>query len=336
MVKAKKFIYAKAFQGQPKSENFKLEEFELPELKDDEVLCEAIFLSVDPYMRPYMSRFPVGSTMIGGQIAKVTNSKHSKFPTGSMIYGDFGWQTHTIFNPENLSETFINEPIVLPNFGNLPYSYALGCLGMPGNTAFFGFLEICQPKKGETVVITGAAGAVGCLVGQIAKIKGCIVVGFAGTDEKCKWLTNECQFDHAFNYKTCDITKSLKEAAPNGIDCYFDNVGGEISSTILRQMNLFGRVSVCGSISVYNENMEDLPKVTIVQPLLLFKQLKMEGFIVSRWKSRFGEGFASMLNWVKEGKIKYRETVTEGFENMPNAFMEMLNGKNIGKAIVKI
>jgi len=336
MVKAKQFIYSKAFHGEPTSDNFTLKEIDLPELKDGDVLCEATYLSVDPYMRPYMMRYPVGSKMIGGQVAKVIESKHSKFPVGSVVYGDFGWQSHTIFSPDSKNDGFITEPFVLPDLESLPYSYALGCLGMPGNTAYFGFLELCQPKKGETVVVTGAAGAVGCLVGQIAKIKGCTVIGYAGTDDKCNWLKTECNFDYAFNYKTCDILKSLKEAAPKGVDCYFDNVGGEMSSAIISQMNLFGRISVCGSISAYNEKLEELPKVTILQPSFVFKQLKMEGFIVSRWKTRFPEGFKHMHNWIKSGELKYRETVTNGFENMPKAFMEMLKGKNTGKAIVKV
>lgn len=204
---------------------------------------------------------------------------------------------------------------------------------MPGNTAYFGFLEICQPKEGETVVVSTAAGAVGSLVGQIAKIKGCRVVGITGSDEKCKWLINDLGFDAAINYKTADLKKELKAAAPKGIDCYFDNVGGEISQNVIEQMNLSGRISVCGAITGYNGQ-----EVSVHAPQknFVFKQLKMEGFIVHRWANRWMEGVSQMLQWIKDGKIKFLETVTEGFENMPQAFMEMLNGKNTGKAVVKV
>lgn len=204
---------------------------------------------------------------------------------------------------------------------------------MPGNTAYFGFLEICQPKEGETVVVSTAAGAVGSLVGQIAKIKGCRVIGITGSDEKCKWITEELGFDTAINYKTADLKKELKAAAPKGIDCYFDNVGGEISSRVIEQLNVFGRISVCGAITGYNEQQI---KVPAPQSHFVWNQLKMEGFIVHRWANRWMEGVNQMLQWIKDGKIKFQETVTEGFENMPQAFMDMLNGKNTGKAVVKV
>lgn len=204
---------------------------------------------------------------------------------------------------------------------------------MPGNTAYFGFLEICKPKEGETVVVTAAAGAVGCLVGQIAKIKGCHVIGFAGTDEKCKLLESEFGFDKAINYKVGDMTEELKKAAPKGVDCYFDNVGGELSSIIIEKMNFFGRISVCGSISGYNDQKIMVPAPQIA---FIFKQLTMEGFLVTRWADRWMEGIIQMLKWLQEGKIKYRETITDGFQNQPQAFIDMLQGKNIGKAIVKV
>ena len=225
------------------------------------------------------------------------------------------------------------KPYILPDFGSLPLSLGL-VLGLTGNTAYFGFLEICQPKSGETVVITGAAGAVGILVGQIAKLKGCYVVGIAGSEEKCNMLVKELGFDKAINYKKGDLSEQLKEAASNGIDCYFDNVGGEISSIILNQMNLYGRVSICGAISGYN-NKHSI-KVPPIQATCIFKQLKLEGFVVYRWADRWMEGVVQMLEWVKEGKLKYRETVTDGFENAPQAFIDLLNGKNIGKSVVKL
>lgn len=207
---------------------------------------------------------------------------------------------------------------------------------MPGNTAYFGFLNICKPKEGETVAVSGAAGAVGTLVGQIAKLKGCRVVGFAGSKDKCDWLINELKFDAAINYKDGNLAKQLKEAAPKGVDCYFDNTGGEISATVLAQMNVFGRISVCGSISSYNSSPSEWPKVPHVQPLFVFNQLRMEGFIVWRWKNEWLQGIAEVQKWIESGEVKYNETVTEGFDNMRQAFFEMLKGKNFGKAIVKV
>jgi hypothetical protein len=206
---------------------------------------------------------------------------------------------------------------------------------MPGMTAYFGFLEICKPQPGEVVVVSGAAGAVGSLVGQIAKIKGCRVVGIAGTDEKVHWLVNDLGFDAAFNYKTAtDYTAKLKEVCPSGIDCYFDNVGGAITDSVFPLLNVFGRVSVCGQISMYNlEKPEPGPRLL---PYTLVKQLKVEGFIVTRWQSRWGEGIAQMAQWLKEGKIQHREDIVEGFENTAKAFIGMLQGENTGKMLVKV
>ena len=201
-------------------------------------------------------------------------------------------------------------------------------------SAYFGLFDLCAPKSGEVVVVTGAGGAVGSLVGQLAKIKGCTVIGFAGDDEKIQWL-KELGFDYAFNYKTTDATKELKLAAPNGVDCYFDNVGGELSSQIIEQMRDFGRISVCGAISAYNLLPEQMSKAKIVEPSFVTKQLKMEGFQIVRYTERFDEAFTELKKWLDEGKLKYRETITEGFEKLPEAFIGMLIGKNIGKAIIK-
>lgn len=205
---------------------------------------------------------------------------------------------------------------------------------MNRNTAYFFFLEICKPKAGEVVAITGAGGAVGSIVGQIAKMEGCIVIGLTGDDSKCKWLKEELAFDYVINYKTPDVENQLRAAAPNGIDCYFDNVGGELSVQIIHQMREFGRIAVCGSISSYNDG-NVLPKVSILQPVFVYKQLVMEGFQVWRYADGWMEGITAMFKLVDEGKLKYRETITYGFENLPQAFIDMLRGKNTGKAIVK-
>ncbi|XP_060535060.1 prostaglandin reductase 1-like isoform X2 [Cylas formicarius] len=252
MVKSKVFIFRKHFDGLPKPGDLELVEEELPPLKDGECLVEAVYLSVDPYMRAHAPNLRLDTPFIGSQVAIIKESKNSKFPVGKYITGMFGWRTHSI-----VSDATIGWPsmptYVLPDFGKLPISLALGALGTPGNTAYLGFLEICQPKSGETVVVSGAAGAVGNQVGQIAKIKGCKVIGIAGSDEKGKWLVDDLKFDHFINYKTQNVDEALKELAPEGIDCYFDNVGGEISTIVLNNMNAYGRVSVCGSISGYND-----------------------------------------------------------------------------------
>ncbi|XP_055604500.1 prostaglandin reductase 1-like [Uranotaenia lowii] len=330
MAVAKKWIYAKPFSGLPSYDNFRLEEETLGELKDKEFLAEAVFLSVDPGARPYMRLYPLGSVMMGGQVAKVIESKHPDFPVGSFIHGRFGWRTLTVFAPDE--NHTIERPYVLPDFGNESPSLGTGVLGISGNTAYFGFLEICKPKEGETVVVSGAAGAVGSVVGQIAKIKGCRVIGIVGTDEKCEWIRS-LGFDAAINYKTANIATELKKAAPKGVDCYFDNVGGTITEIVRGQMNLFGRISVCGSISSYNSE-----KAQVIDPQrdYVWKQLYQEGFVVWRWMDRWLEGIQQNLEWIQEGKLKHKETITEGFENLPKAFVGVLTGENLGKAVVKV
>lgn len=335
-MKAEKFVLQHHFEGFPKSIDFKLESEELPALKQGEVLCQAEYLSVDPYMRPYSARMTLPATMIGGQVAKIIDSKNDSFPKGRYIVGALGWRSLTTISPPSDGSKTPFDAYLLPDLGGLPPSYGLGACGMPGATAYFGFLDLCEPKEGETVVVTGAAGAVGSLVGQIAKIKGCRVIGFAGSDDKCKWLKS-LGFDGAINYKTCaDIDAALKEAAPKGVDCYFDNVGGMLSHRIRMQMNNRGRISVCGSISSYNDKKGEQTMVPQPDGLFVFKQLKMEGFLVHRWWHRKDEAFVQMAKWIQEGKIQVKETVTEGFQRMPQAFMGMLKGQNTGKAIVKV
>lgn len=215
-------------------------------------------------------------------------------------------------------------------------SLGLGHLGMPGVTAYFGFLDICQPKQGEVVVVSGAAGSVGNLVGQIAKIKGCTVIGIVGSDDKCEFIKKECGCDHAINYKTENVTAALKKHAPKGVDCYFDNVGGEISAEVISRMREFGRISICGAVSVYNLPPQKWPKLPVMQPLFVLKQLKMEGFHVTRYTDRWFEGLTQLKKWTEEGKIKYYETTVEGFEKTPQAFIDVLNGLNTGKAVIKV
>ncbi|XP_075977903.1 prostaglandin reductase 1-like [Anticarsia gemmatalis] len=336
MVVAKKYIVVNPFEGEPKKSDFMIVEENLPELQEDEFLAEAAYMSIDPYQRMKLgNKYPCD--MIGGQVAKIIASRNSEYPEGTWVMGHFGWRTHTISKPEN--EKFcMQKPFLykLPDFEDLPVSLALGVCGRVGNTAYFGFTQICQPKPGETVVVSGAAGAVGSHVGQIAKILGCRVIGFAGSDEKCKWLTNKLGFDCTANYKTTDLAQFLKENAPNGVDCYFDNVGGEISSTVLSQMNQYGRVAVCGAISSYNETDPAKRKATILQPFIVSKQLKIEGFLVNRYADRTIEGVNQNLKWVKEGKLQYREHITDGFETAVDAFIGLFRGENTGKTLVKV
>lgn len=207
---------------------------------------------------------------------------------------------------------------------------------MSGIAAYFGLLDICSPKEGEVVVVSGAAGGVGSLVGQIAKIKGCKVIGMVGSDDKCDRIKRKFGFDHAINYKNESVAESLKKHAPHGVDIYFDNVGGGLSSIVIHRMREFGRIAVCGSISSYNLAVTNWPKVPSPLPLFISKQLKMQGFIVTQFWDKWFDGIAQLKQWIEEGKIKYRETITNGFENAPQALVDMLEGRNFGKAIVKV
>ncbi|KAK9688574.1 N-terminal domain of oxidoreductase [Popillia japonica] len=334
MVRAKKYIYVKEYDGMPTDENVKVIEEELPSLKNGEYLVEAVYLSVDPYMRAYAPNYKIGDTLIGTQIAKIIESKSTKFPVGKYVVGAFGWRSHSIAK-DDVPRTEWNVPHIVNIDESLPLSLALGVLGMPGNTAYFGLLEICKPQAGETVVVSGAAGAVGSIVGQIAKIKGCKVIGIAGSDEKGQWLKS-LGFDSVINYKTQDIRKALAEAAPNRVDCYFDNVGGETSSIVLQHMNKYGRIAVCGAISGYlSKDMTVYPKATSVQRPMISFELTMRGFLVNQFLDKWDEAIAQNQKWVKEGKLKYKETVFEGFDNMLKALIGVLKGENTGKAIVK-
>ncbi|CAK1547342.1 unnamed protein product [Leptosia nina] len=339
MVKARKYVVKRHFQGVPKRDDFEIVEYELPPLKDGNFTVKSEWISVDPYIRAYNPNIPTPYDQFSFQLGKVVESKNPDFPVGCKVVSHKGWCDYTVF--DDLVEVEIGFASVykLPDLHGLPEELAVGALGMPGVTAYFGLLEICQPKAGETVVVTGAAGAVGSIVGQIAKIKGCRVIGFAGSDDKVEWLEKELGFDKAINYKTADVRKALKEAAPNGVDCYFDNVGGELTAVIYSQMNKFGRVSLCGCISSYNDDPSKMTKTTTLLPSILFNQLKIEGFIVSRWASpenRWPEAISQLAQWIKSGNIKTRSHVTEGFDKIYDAFIGMLAGENKGKAVVKV
>ncbi|XP_018412725.1 PREDICTED: prostaglandin reductase 1-like [Nanorana parkeri] len=327
MVLARSWTLVKHFEGAPKLSDFKLVETQLQKLKNGEVLLEAECFSVDPYMRPYSKRMmKEGDIMMGTQVARVLESKDSKFPVGSYAISNGGWTTHSISQGKDLSPLLSNWP------DHIPKSLALGTIGMPGLTAYFGLREILFAKKGEVLLINGAAGAVGSIAGQIGKIIGCKVIGSAGSGDKVEYL-KEIGFDEAFNYKTVgSLEEALKKASPEGYDCYFENVGGYFADVALQQMRTFGRIAVCGAIALYNDEVPR--KGEYVHLPLIFKQLRMEGFTVQRWLNRYDEGLEKLMQWVVEGKLKYHEHITKGFENMPSAFIGMLKGDNIGKAII--
>lgn len=328
---AKKWTVAKPFVGIPKVDDFKLVEEPVSfSLKPGEIIVEALYLTVDPYMRS--RAMEPGTLMPGEQIGRVKVSRNADYPEGTIVLAYLGWRSLSLVSKPDEPSFFGQMVRKLPDFEDLPLSLSLGCLGMPGLTAYFGLLDRGRVKAGETVLVSGAAGAVGSVVGQIAKVKGCTVIGSAGSQAKCDWL-KELGFDHVFNYKETTVDEALKKFAPNGIDIHFDNVGGEFSYTVMSNHLKFGaRVVVCGAISQYN-NTED--KEPSIFKFVIYKQLDVLGVIVVAFKDRFPEALTQLMQWVKEGKLKYRETVTEGFEHMPEAFISLFKGANTGKAVVK-
>ena len=319
--------------GLPTTENFEFKEITLPALQEGQLRLKAEIASVDPYMRgrmsdakSYVAPYEVGQAIAGGIVAKVVESKSPNFQAGDYVLGMLPWQEEMVVEASGLQA--VDASIA-------PLDYYLGVLGMPGLTAYFGLVDICKPKAGETVVVSGAAGAVGIVVGQIAKILGCRVVGIAGEESKLDYLLNELHFDAVINYKTTkNINEDLAVACPNGVDVYFDNVGGEISDAVLSQINFGARISLCGQISLYNATSPQVgPRVQIN---LLKRSAMMQGFIVSNYSARFPEGFKALAEWVACGKIKYNSTIYTGFEKLPEAFLALFDGKNLGKLVVKI
>ena len=319
--------------GVPKPSDFKVEEMSIPKPGRDEFLVKNLFLSVDPYMRgrmngvtTYAKGVDLGETMVGGGIGQVTESNHPDFAVGDIVNSSFGWQTHAISDGTGARK-------VDPELA--PISTALGVLGMPGLTAYFGLLDVSPPVAGETVVVSAASGAVGSVVGQIAKIKGCRVIGIAGTDEKIGYIVDGLGFDGGFNYKTTDdYGEALERLCPEGIDVYFDNVGGPITDAVFPKLNLNARITICGQIDQYNAT--EPP----VGPRLLWhcigKRLQIRGMLVFDFVDQYAEALKQLGQWVRSGEIRYREDVVEGIDNMPEAFIGLLRGDHIGKRIVKI
>ena len=319
--------------GKPQLSDFKMVDEEIPTIKEGEILLKTKFVSVDPYLRgrmsdakSYVPPFELQKVMSSGVVAEVAESKNEKFKVGEFVTGALDWKEFQTSTGENLLK-IDNQAAPLSNY--------LGVLGMTGLTAYFGLTEIGKPKAGETIVVSGAAGAVGSVVGQIGKILGCRVVGIAGTDEKVEMLKSEFGFDEAINYNTTqDMSKAIAAAAPNGVDVYFDNVGGEISDAVHANINRLGRVINCGAISAYNDT--SAPQGPRVEHFLIRKSALMQGFIVSNYAEKFPEGMKQLSQWLSEGKLHSTETIVEGFENIPQAFIDLFDGKNTGKMIVKI
>ena len=308
---------------------------EVPQITDGQVLAKTIYFSLDPTNRiwmsdidQYMEPVEIGDVMrAGGSLAVVEETKVSHIKVGDIIQGGMhgGWQEYFVVPGEEASAISLTESI--------PLTALISVLGFTGPTAYFGFLDIGKPKKGETVVVSAAAGAVGSIVCQIAKIKGCYVVGIAGSDDKCNWLKNDLKVDKVINYKKQPILDKLRETCPNGIDIYFENVGGKTLDAALTLMNNFGRIPVCGLISMYNDWNEPGPKMF---RNILMRRLTVKGFLVSDYLDRYSESLESLSLWMSEGKIQYKVDVVEGIENAPFAVNKLFTGENKGKLIVKV
>lgn len=319
--------------GKPTLSDFKFIEEEMPVIKDGEILLKTLFVSVDPYLRGRMSEaksyvppFQLNQPIQSALIAEVVETKNDHFQKGDFVTGGLDWKQFQASSGAGLTK-------VDDKAASL--SAYLGVLGMTGLTAYLGLNNIGHPKAGETLVVSGAAGAVGSIVGQIGKILGCKVIGIAGTDEKAAVLKSKFGFDEVINYKTTkDIYAAIKNAAPDGVDIYFDNVGGEISDAVLANINKFGRVAVCGAISLYNST--EIPMGPRVQPILVKNSVLMQGFIISNFADQFPVAMQKLAGWLQEGKITYTETIVNGFDQIPQAFIDLFEGKNEGKMIVKI
>lgn len=332
-IKNRKILLASRPKGMPDESNFEMIETKVPEINEGEVLIRTLYLSVDPYMRGRMSDaksyakpYEVGEPFQGGMVGKVVESKNTRFESGQFVEGRLEWAEYNVSDGSTIRK--VNPELA-------PVTTALHVLGMPGLTAYFGLLKIGEPKEGETVVVSGASGAVGTIVGQIAKLKGCRVVGIAGADDKCAFLTEELGFDSAINYKTAENLRiELKNACPKGVDVYFDNVGGAVSDAVMSLINFQSRTIICGQISQYNlENPMRGPRVA---GQLLTTSSLMKGFIVSDYAKHNKEALFQLSQWVKEGKIQYRENIVTGFENTVDAFLGLFRGDNIGKQLVKL
>ncbi|WP_248895969.1 NADP-dependent oxidoreductase [Haloplanus halobius] len=319
--------------GEPTLDCFDLRETDRPTPTFGELLVRVDYLSVDPYMRgrmrdsaSYADPWGLGDVLEGGVVGEVVESESPEYEAGDLVTGRGTWSDYAVVDADDVAPV---DPDVAA-----PPAY-LGVLGMPGRTAYFGLLDVAEPRPGDTVAVSGGAGAVGSTVGQIATLNGCHVVGFAGTDEKTEWLTADLGFDAAVNYATTDDYRAaLDEVAPGGVDVYFDNVGGPITDAVFAKLNLDARVAVCGQIAHYND--EGVPTGPRKLPQLIAPRARVEGLLVSDYATRFGPAREQLETWVANGDIDHRETVVEGLENAPEAFLGLFSGDNIGKQVVKV
>jgi NADPH-dependent curcumin reductase CurA len=331
MTKNLQVLLASLPTGPVEESNFKIVESDIPKPGGGEVLVKNLWLSLDPYMRgrmnaakSYAKYVEIGDVMVGGTVGQVLESNNPKFRIGDHVVGSLGWQLYAISNGEGLN---VIEPHIVP------LSAYLGVCGMPGVTAWFGLLEYCAPKAGETVLVSAASGAVGGVVGQLAKMQGCRAVGIAGGPKKCEYAVKELGFDACVDYKAGKLIDDLKAACPNGVDAYFENVGGEVMDASFRLLNPFSRVALCGLISDYNR-----PEAYGVKMLraLLVNRVKLQGFIVFDRQDLYPKAVAHLVKAVAAGEIKYHETIAEGLRSAPRAFMGLLKGENLGKQLVKL
>lgn len=334
--KNRQILLASRPRGEPTPEDFRLVEAEVPEPGPGQMLLRTVYLSLDPYMRGRMNAGPsyakpveVGEVMEGGTVCEVVHSNLPQFRPGDLVLAGTGWQEYALSGGQGVRT-------IDPALG--PVSTALGVLGMPGLTAYTGLLTIGQPKPGETLVVAAASGAVGSVVGQVAKIKGCRVVGIAGGERKCRFVREDLGFDDCLDHRRPDLAGRLRAACPQGIDVYFENVGGAVFEAVLPLLNDFARVPVCGLIAHYNAT--GLPagpnQVPLLMHRILVKRLTVRGFIVRDFAAQFPEFLADVSGWLREGKVKYREDITDGLENAPRELIGLLRGENFGKKVVRV
>lgn len=318
-------------EGAPTEKCFRLVETDLRDAADGEVVVKNLFLSLDPYMRSRMSeaksyapRVEIGEVMVGTTVGEIVQSRHPKLAVGDRVVGRFGWQEHGVSNGEGLMKV---------DTTRVPASAYLGAVGMPGVTAWYGLLEIGKPKAGETVVVAAASGAVGAVVGQLAKLAGCRAVGIAGGKDKCEYVTRALGFDACLDHHDPALEDRFREATPNGVDVYFENVGGRILDMVLARVNPFARIPLCGLVSQYNATE---PYGVKGFAALLMNRVTLQGFIISDHMDRWPAALGELGGHVAEGRIKYRESIAEGLERAPAAFIGMLEGKNFGKQLVRL
>lgn len=333
---ARRFVLAFRPVGEPKETDLRLEQFAVPAPGPGEVLLRTLYLSLDPYMRgrmsdakSYAAPVAIGGVMEGGTVSEVVASNNPAFAKGDIVLSRTGWQTHAVSDGASLRK-------IDPSMA--PVSTALGVLGMPGMTAYAGLLEVGKPKAGETLVVAAASGAVGSVVGQIAKIKGLQAVGIAGGPGKCRYVKDELGFDDCLDHRAPDLPGRLAAACPNGIDVYFENVAGAVLDAVLPLLNTFARIPVCGTIAHYNEAAPPPGpnKLPAAWRMILTKRLKVQGLLVTDFASLHDDFLRDMAQWVGEGRVKYREDIVEGFEKAPRALIGLLRGENFGKLLVRV